>query len=399
MTEIVPTPLLMRLRKLWFQVHKWIALALMVLLIPLGLSGIVLAWDDSIDHALNPQRYAVSGKATLAPSAYVAAAAAVLKPGARVTGLRYPDDDGPVVASATGGGGKHEHEHGAGDGGARHKDGGGRRGGGARTSVWLDPPTARILDQGPADAGLVRLAHNFHGSLFVPGYGRALVGLLGIAMFVMAASGIWLWWPPLGRWTRGIRWQRGDRKLDTNLHHTVGFWISLPLAAQAFTGAWIASPQLIQLVTGAGMGPTSAMGGPMRGGPPLETPRLTPDAALAAAQGNAGGGTPMSINWPGSQDGLWRVTLRTGKAPASLTVDDATGAVAAAPRRDGGGLAMAMRHYHDGTTLGFYWRMVMVLIGLSPTLLGITGLLMWLRGRRWRKRLTRTGREAERVTA
>ena len=381
MTEIVATPPLVRLRRLWFQAHKWIALILMVLLIPLGLSGVVLAWDDAIDHALNPQRYAVSGNATLAPAAYIAAAGGVLKAGQHVTALRYPRDDGPVVATASGGG---------------------KRGGGARTSIWLDPPTGRILDRGPSDAGLVRIAHDLHGSLFVPGTGRAIVGLLGVAMFVMAASGIWLWWPPLGRWTRGFRWHRGDRRFDTNLHHTLGFWIALPLAAQAFTGAWIAWPQMVRLFTGAG-GQAGAIGGPMRGGMPNAAPRLTADVALAIARTPASDGKPLSINWPGARDGLWRITVRPGRPggkalPNSLTVDDATGAVATLPDRDAG-LTKTMRHYHDGTTLGFYWRMAMVPIGLSPTVLGITGLLMWLRGRRWRKRPTRARRARERVAA
>ena len=376
MTDAVATPSLMRLRRLWFQVHKWIALALIVLFIPLGLSGIVLAWDDAIDQALNPRRYAVSGKTILAPAAYIAAASAVLQAGEHVTALRYPRDEGPVVATATDGG---------------------KRGGGARTSIWLDPPTGRILDHGSADAGLVRVAHVFHGSLFVPGVGRALVGLLGVSMFLMAASGIWLWWPPLGRWTRGFRWRRGDRKFDTNLHHTIGFWIALPLAAQAFTGAWIAWPQMMQLLAGAG-GPT----GPIRGGMADAAPHLTADVVLAMAQTPAGG-EPLSINWPGSKDGLWRITLRPGRpggkaVPNTLTVDDAAGAVATIAGR-GGALTMTMRHYHDGTMLGFYWRMMMVLIGLSPTVLGITGLLMWLRGRRRRKRPTKTRRAREKVAA
>ena len=59
-------------------------------------------------------------------------------------------------------------------------------------------------------------------------------------MFLMALGGVWLWWPPIGQWVKGLRWQRGDRRLDTNLHHRIGFWIALPLAAQAFTGVWMA---------------------------------------------------------------------------------------------------------------------------------------------------------------
>jgi uncharacterized iron-regulated membrane protein len=377
------------LRRAWWQVHKWTGLFLMILLIPLGLSGVILAWDDAIDHGLNPQRYAVQGRATLAPSAYAAAASGVLQPDEHITMIRYPDGTGPVVVMASKAPrGKHEgdlrHQGGAAhDAGRARHDGAVRRGSPQRTTLWLDPTSGRLLDQMRGDSGLVRLAHNFHGSLFVPGVGRALVGLLGIAMFLMAAGGVWLWWPTVGRFSSGLRWKRGDRRLDTNLHHTVGFWIALPLAFQAFTGVWIAWPQMMATIglasAGGGMGERSRM-------TPSAHPVLTPDRALAAARG-AFAGEPSSIGWPTGEDGPWRVALSTAKGQADVTVDDATGNATIAPQR--GGVALAIRHLHDGTTLGTGWRVVMVLWGMAPTVLGVTGVIMWWRGRRWRADLAR----------
>src|SRR3546814_19090234 len=64
-----------------------------------------------------------------------------------------------------------------------------------------------------------------HGSLMVPGVGRKIVGWLGVAMMISAFTGIWLWWPMVGRWSKGLRWRR-HAHLDTNLHHMAGFWIS-----------------------------------------------------------------------------------------------------------------------------------------------------------------------------
>jgi uncharacterized iron-regulated membrane protein len=383
------------LRKAWLKVHRWVALALMVLLIPLGLSGVVLAWDDTIDHAINPQRYAVSGTATLAPSAYIAAARATLGPDERVSMLRYADKDGgPVTLIAT----AVPKDKGGIDKGAGHKGArGGQAGPPKRVTLWLDPPSARVLDRESGSGGLVRLAHAIHGNMLLPAFGRAVVGCLGVAMFLLAGSGVWLWWPPMGRWVRWLRWGRGDRRLDTNLHHTIGFWIALPLAAQAFTGAWIAWPQMIAMV---------GLGGPAANRPravPLATPSLAPDAALAAAR-TVTPGAPLAIAWPTSgREGGWRVTLDTAKGSSDIGVDDATGAAKLAKKREGGGLADAVRRLHDGRTLGFYWRMVMVLIGLSPIMLGITGLLMWLRNRHWRnpKRARREPvlAEAETVSA
>lgn len=370
------------LRTAWWQIHKWIGLILMIILIPLGLSGVVLAWDDAIDHALHPQRFAVQGTATQAPSIYARAAVASLRPDERLSQIRYPKGEGPVVVNAIA-----VPSHGADAGPAgTHKAGGARRGPPRRVTLWLDPSSARVLDVDRDGGGIVRIAHDFHGMLFIPGgVGRALVGLLGVAMFLMAVGGVWLWWPPVGSWFKGLRWQRGDRRLDTNLHHRVGFWIALPLAAQAFTGVWMAWPQMLA-VTGL----AAPHVGPMERARmvPAATPALSPNQALAAVRA-ATAGAPVSVAWPVGDKGPWRIQVRGAQGSAESLVDDATGAVSPAPPRGDGGLAMAMRHYHDGTTLGPVWRALLVLLGFSPTVLGVTGLLMWLRGRRWRAEAAR----------
>jgi uncharacterized iron-regulated membrane protein len=384
-------------RKVWWQVHKWLGLALMILFVPLGLSGVVLTWDDAIDHALNPQRYAVHGPATLAPSAYAASALQAMGPGGRIAQLRYPDEDGPVVVMAVDAPGKagglgRDHDHGGQRQSGHRASVKDKRGRPGQMMLWLDPQTARVLDKQGRDSGLIRIAHNFHGNLLVPGFGRALVGLLGVSMVLMAVAGIWLWWPPVSNVIKGFRWRRGDRRLDTNLHHLAGFWIALPLAAQAFTGVWMSWPQMMATV---GLAP--ARTGPMERARmvPAATTQLNADQALEDARKGTPG-QPSMIAWPVGDSGQWRVTV--GKT--ELLVDDGTGAATPAPPRPGNGLAMTMRHYHDGTTLGTPWRVLMILFGLSPTLLAITGLTMWLRGRRWRKAVAdRTDRVREPVAA
>src|SRR5688500_6548077 len=117
-----------RLRSAWLQVHQWIGLLLAVLIIPISLTGSALVWHHWLDETLHPARYAVTGKATLPPSAYAAAAQSVLAPGERVMSIRYAEEAGPVQVIA-----------------ARPPEPGEARP--VRTNVWLDPPTARVLDQ------------------------------------------------------------------------------------------------------------------------------------------------------------------------------------------------------------------------------------------------------------
>src|SRR6185295_8734024 len=97
----MPRSTTLRLRGLWFQVHKWIGLSLALLIVPISLSGAALVWHDWLDETINPQRHAASGEAALGPAAYAASAAAALGPGERIASLRYPErGHGPIVVSA-----------------------------------------------------------------------------------------------------------------------------------------------------------------------------------------------------------------------------------------------------------------------------------------------------------
>lgn len=368
------------LRKAWFQVHKWIGLILAILIIPLCLSGSALVWHDAVDEALNPQRYAITADAPREPpQAYVAAAAAVLAPGERISNLRFVAGE-PVTVAAV------------------QPPKPGASGRPARTIVWLDPGSARVLDKADSAQGFVRVMHNLHGSLMVPGLGRQIVGWLGVAMLVSSLSGLWLWWPVTGSWSRGLRWRRHSN-FDTNLHHQFGFWIALPLFALSLTGAWISFPAFFARLGGEQS--QQRQGGEARfRARPLEAPAQTPETVLAAARSRAQGEV-TSIAWPTDQKGEWAITLKPARGkPVSVAVDDATGAGRIDAKAFAGqnGLARTMRKIHDGTDMGLAWQVIIFLGGILPAALAVTGVIMWWRARDWRSEL-RDRREAKAVPA
>ena len=364
------------LRRLWFQFHKWIGIILVILLVPLGLTGSALVWHDALDEAINPARYAVSAKAgELPPSAYVAAAQARLGAGDRIGNLRYPEEGGPVVVNAVRAG---------------QAGGAPRRGPPQRVSLWLDPADARVLDVADGNAGLVRWLHNFHGSLTVPGVGRQIVGWLGVAMLISSLTGLWLWWPTTGSWTRGFRWRRGN-DVETNLHHQIGFWIALPLAMLSLTGAWISFPAFFGAISGSPQQARGGGGGDRFRATPLAPTQRNVDAALAAAAAEATG-QPVSIAWPTDAMPAWRISFaRDGGRPAEITVDDETGEIDRGrdSRGGGNGALRLVRQLHDGTGMGLAWQLIIFLGGIAPAVLGITGIIMWLRTRGWRAGVAR----------
>jgi len=367
--------LLPRLRRLWLDVHLWIGAGLLVALIPLSVTGSILIWHDQLDRALYAQRYATTGaSASRQIIDYSQAAQAAFGDRAQLTQLRLPQEPGdPVVAV-----GRLKGEPGP--------------GGRPRTlNAWIDPPTARVLDTAEVAKGFTMVMHRLHGSLLIPEIGRKVVGWLGWAMFVSCATGLWLWWPRHGSFLKGLRWHRGASTLF-NLHHLIGFWVCLPLAVLSLTGVYISFPQTSHALLGLPPPPA----GSARFAPPLAQPRLTLAQAVAAARTAAPGAAVTEVSVPTRGEApAWRVGVKVPGAVRAKTIQviDATGEVKAA--KGGAGAAAdpispLMRQIHDGHDMGVFWQSIIFAGGLAPSVLGVSGVVMWLR-RRARRRAVQHG--------
>jgi uncharacterized iron-regulated membrane protein len=350
---------MIRLRRAWFQIHKWLGIALAIIIIPISLTGAVLVWHDWLDEQLNPQRFpAVSGP-LLPPSAYAASAAKLAQPGERIARISFPDERGSVQVALV-----------------KPAPDGGRP---ARASVWLDPKTAEPIERAGAGEGVLRVMHDLHGSLMVPGVGRKIVGWVGVAMLLSSLTGLWLWWPLKGKVRQGFRWKRRP-DFNSNLHHIGGFWIALPLAVLSLTGVWISFPAVFNQFNGA----QAVSGAPGAPALPLADPELNPDATLAAAQRIAAGRV-TSLASPTDQKPEWTVMAKGAGAPTEVRVKEADASASLVPPKPET-LARTMRRIHDGTGMPVLWQIIIFVGGILPAVLAVTGILMWLRMRRRRAR-------------
>jgi uncharacterized iron-regulated membrane protein len=372
---------LARLRRLWLDVHLWLGVGLMVVLIPLSVSGSILVWHDALDRALYADRYNVSGPDVAQPvGAYAAAAEQAFSGRAELTQLRLPQNAGdPVVAVG-------------------RLAGPVGPGGRPRTlNAWIDPPTAELLSTAEVAKTFTMVAHQLHGSLLVPGVGRKIVGWLGWARFISSATGLWLWWPRHAGFVKGLRWRRGASTLF-NLHHTVGFWLCLPLAVLSLTGVYISFPQTSHALFGAP--PPPVRSGGRSSPPPVARPTTPIDVAVTKALAEKPGASITTISTPtAGKDPAWRIQLKTpgAKETATVQVLDATGEIKKARREGGQGaresgpdpLSRWMRRIHDGGEMGMLWQSIIFLAGVAPAALGVTGLVMWLRRRARQRALHR----------
>lgn len=350
-----------QLRNLWFQVHKWIGLILAALIIPISLTGAILVWHDPIDAAMHPARHAVAGPTTLNPAAFADSARAALGKDELLTRVDIPDKAGePVKVSAI-------------------KPGKGRP---QRITLYLDPTDAHVIDSEKSGEGIFQLFHQLHGSLLIPGTGRAIVGWVGVAMLISSLTGIWLWWPVTGSVRRGFRWNR-HRNLDNRLHYMVGFWVSLPLFVLSLTGVWISFPQVFAGFDGpAPRGPDRAA---MMRAKPLAAPSTPLEGVLARALAQEPARV-TSVTWPTDLKPIWSVDVAPEAGPpVNVTVNDADGTAKAKPREpQRQTIARLMRQIHDGNGTPFIWQLIVFLGGIIPAILAVTGIIMWWRARGWR---------------
>lgn len=377
-----------RLRRLWLDVHLWIGVGLLVAFVPLAISGALLVWHDPLDKALHPERFEISGpEASLALADYAAKAAAELGDRGVISQLRLPQEPGdPVVATG------------------RLKGPPGANGRPRNLTLWLDPPTGKVLASADTSQSFVQVMHRLHGSLMIPEIGRKVVGWLGWAMFVSCVTGLWLWWPRNNAVLKALRWRRGPSKLF-NLHHMVGFWICIPLAVLSLTGVYISFPQTSRALFGVAepQAPTAKGGQRGPGGPggrfapPIDNPKLTLEAASAAALATNPGAQLVGISLPTrGKEPAWRVQLKPqgAKDPVTVQVADATGKAKPDRGATRDPISRLMRNVHDGVGMGIVWQVIIFLGGIAPVLLSLTGVVMWLRRRTRRQAMTRRLAEA-----
>ena len=383
-----------RLRTLWWAIHRWIALLLCVLLVPIAISGALLVWHDELEPLLHPARFAVTGNGTTAVSSYLDNARGALPANFTPIAVRFPaEEDRPITVMARG------------------EEGGTRQ----LLTVYLDPPSGRVLDVVNFRSSFFGFLHRFHENLTVPEYsGRAIVGWAGVGMLILSLTGLWLWWPRNGVFRAGLRWRRAGDASISNLHYLLGFWIALPLAFVSLTGIYLSFPQTARSTMSAIAPMNPQTNRPIFAAQLAGETQLTPDAALDAARGAKPGWRPSALFLATLQSergerserpeqrsdrqdrserqdrnerapATWRVQLREPGSNdiATVMVNDRDGTARSLPDPLAGDRAAQwIRRLHDGSRGGPLWQIAVFLTGVFPPIFAFTGIVMWLRRRR-----------------
>ncbi len=257
--------------------------------------------------------------------------------------------------------------------------------------VWVDPVHMRVIRSGFWGHTVVTWLYDLHYRLLLDAPGGTAVGIAGIAMLILVASGIWAWWPRPGTWRRALRFKRDAvpiRRLY-DLHKTVGLASLVLLLLVTATGVMLDLPDQTRAVI--------ATASPLYHAPmPQVQPRpgaLSLDRLVAIGRARVPDGQLAWIETPAGPGGTVRLNLSRPGEPSrrfprtNLWLDPHDGHVVA--YRDGmdhsaGDAVLDWLHpLHGGEAAGLAGRIAIFLSGLAPAVLMVTG---WLR---WRRRARR----------
>ncbi|MBZ8139956.1 hypothetical protein CLD22_08610 [Rubrivivax gelatinosus] len=390
------------MRAALLRLHRWVGLVLAGFLLLAGLTGSLLAWNDELETALNPDLFvaapAGSGPAldplllrervqAAFPQALVLRAPLQIEAGSTLVFRLYARPGGAGAAPL------------------------------ADDQVFVNPWTGRIQGQrrwgdiGQGRKNLMPFVLRLHDSLAITGIGNYLMGLVALLWTLDCFAGAWLTLPAragsagpaawLARWWPAwcLRWRGGAHKLNFDLHRAGGLWpwpmlFVLAWSSVAFNLREVYEPVMRTLFVHQ-LEPAPPPGGAPLLQPPVgwQQAREAGRARLQQASGTRGFallGEYMLIYDPrrGEYGYYARTTLDVSErwGLTRVGVDARSGETTGLWLPTGGAAGDSLRTWlttlHMAAVGGWPMRVFVSLTGLAVAVLAVTGVLIWLRKRR-----------------
>jgi len=348
------------IRTLLFKVHLVLGLLAAVVLIILGLTGSILAFDGYYDRWLNPSLWRATPQAHRISETALQNIVQRKYASVAIERIDIADTNSAHVFTLANG-----------------------------TRVFVDPYTGAVLGtRGDAEAGsLLKTVKRLHTRLGSGYTGRLVVDIATIQMVPLIPTGLYLWWKKK-RLT--VAWRRSFPRINWDLHNALGAYASPFLLLLCVSGFFIAFEGALFWVTRSTPQPSSR---PVHSLRPVNAGvrDITVDQALAAADRVFPALPTARIRLPGGPLSTYVIEKYTpqwvaGSARSAVFLDRYSGKVL---RVDDARLyTIGYRAYrinlaiHTGEILGLPSRIVLAISSLLLPLLAITGFLMWLKRRR-----------------
>ena len=348
-------------REWLFQIHLWTGLLVGLYALLIGVTGSALVLAPQLRDWMDRDMTRVSGAGVRVSADQVLGAVRRAHPEFHVMSLRMPTAADGTFRVSTSHMGSHEY--------------------------YVNPFNASIVGEGFPKKDLLAWLQQLHFNLLGGKTGRLVNGIGGLLMFLLCATGLIIWWPGIKNAKRAMsinmraRWKR----VNYDVHSAVGFLALLFTVVISLTGAYYSWPDQTRSMLSwvSNLKPKAE--------PKLPTGRkgqnLPVDQLLKVAEGavpgawvsmvmlSHGAGQPVKVTLMGGGPREYQKSNYVYIDPYTadvVRVDSVVG------RSFGDALLAWIGPLHFGTfggglTVYILW----LLLGLSPAVLGVSGMLMW----------------------
>lgn len=253
-----------------------------------------------------------------------------------------------------------------------------------RLQVFVDQYTGRVLGARDPSRSLAQHIHQFHTNLLGGPALKTPVTCASILMGLLAVTGIYLWWP---RKILRPNLKASGRRINFDLHNTIGFYVSIFVFIFAFTSVIIRwENELVPFANWVTRSHVVAEAKPISAVVPAGTHAISLDRARQIAEQEMNGARSTMILIPGQPKDVFRVWVKYpgDDSPAGrnwVVLDQFSGNVISTSRTAPIGFLYVQgwnRGVHTGDILGWPSKIVAFIASLSVAFLAVTGPLIWI---------------------
>ena len=204
----------MRVKKFIGKIHLWLGLTSGLVVLFLGITGCILAFEIEIRTITDPEQFSPPENKPYLPPSFLKDQAEKHFDGKKLSSLEYPAKGRSVIASY------YDADH--------------------YKLAALNPYSGKVLKVKNMNRDFFRIIINGHYYLWLPpSIGQPIVASATLIFLIMMITGVVLWWPKnkAARKQRfSIKWSARWRRVNYDLHNVFGFYMSWVAIFLAITG-------------------------------------------------------------------------------------------------------------------------------------------------------------------
>ncbi|OWY64722.1 peptidase [cyanobacterium TDX16] len=253
------------------------------------------------------------------------------------------------------------------------------------TDIYVNSYTGKILGDRNWDNTLIGIIFQLHYALLAGDIGIKILGIVAFLLFILTITGIFLWsgWRKLISGFK-IKWQAHPKRVNYDVHKVAGIITAIFLGFTAFTGfCWnfyeYAEPAIYALTLSSYK--PEPVSQPIPGKSPIGITEILKIADVALPNAET-----TFINLPRKPEDAFTIHKKRPQesneyGDSSVYLDQYTGKIL--KLIDGQNLPLAEKvlgsftPLHYGTFWGLPSRILYVFVGLAPLILFVTGFVMW----------------------